>query len=136
MTQILYSLYASGRDLSPKSTDCACVLQPIVKFCASRTALRCVNVNGYGPPTNLQQLKYVNWEVINLVVVIVVGRSIENILSIRAIPSLLTRAGPVLRHFRGRPGRGEGGRLDAPRLIRLLGVVARNKKQRSNARQK
>ena len=33
----------------------------------------------------------------------------------------LTRAGPVLRNFCGRPGEG-------PRLTRLLGIVTRNKK--------
>ena len=44
----------------------------------------------------------------------------------------LIRAGPVLRNFRG----WRGGRLDGPHLTRLLGVVARNRKERSKARQK
>ena len=46
---------------------------------------------------------------------------------------ILTRAGPVLRNFRGRTG---GGASIRSHLTRLLGVVARNGKRRSKARQK
>ena len=42
---------------------------------------------------------------------------------------------PVLRNFRGQP-RGGGGRLDAPRLTRLLDIVAQNGNKRSKARKK